>query len=82
MQRVLLPQYRSTAAAKVGRSTTTRHGVRRFVRTAAPGCSQDLVDASHAPIDFDIDSAVVYRDFIHPEESEVLLADLYRKLKR
>jgi hypothetical protein len=41
-----------------------------------------LVDVSRAPLDFDKDLAVVYRDFIQQEESDALGTDLQVKLKR
>ena len=45
--------------------------------------SPEMVDARHAPSDFDkSSSAVVYRDFITEEEADVLVRDLKARLKR
>lgn len=42
----------------------------------------DLVDTAHAPEDFEDGSAVVYENFVTPEESEALVSDLKARLKR
>ena len=41
-----------------------------------------MVDLSRAPADFDRDTAAVYSGFIRPEESDALVDDLEKKLKR
>jgi hypothetical protein len=41
-----------------------------------------LVDTRHAPAGFDPSSAVVYRDFVTPQEAKILAEDLLSRMKR
>eukprot|EP00934_Nitzschia_sp_Nitz4_P006031 Nitzschia sp. Nitz4//scaffold189_size62959//37418//38228//NITZ4_006311-RA/size62959-snap-gene-0.9-mRNA-1//-1//CDS//3329539905//6021//frame0 len=53
---------------------------RRTVATLTP-CI-DWVDASHAPSDFTSDCAVVYPNFLTPEEGEMISSHVLTRLKR
>ena len=84
-RRLLMSQKLLSAICLHAPSNGMLWSVRRFSSsvpsssTALPDPS--LLDATHAPQDYD-HSAVVYRDFIRQDESDALLLDLQQKLKR
>jgi alkylated DNA repair protein alkB homolog 7 len=71
-------KYRYNAKAAVWAERTFSNSLPRNQRYPDPS----LVDARSAPVGFDPSFAVVYRDFLTPQEAETLAQDVLGRMKR